>query len=168
MRQVQLACWLSSIVWGLGCGSVEGPELCAFRAADFDDPTSVTLDQCREKPLRVNDGDVVYVMHTLPDRVDIDDKLTVTIATPSETKTFEREHADHKVLFAFTAPKGAACSLEIIASIANEQDRVVSSPIDEKACLGAGAGGASGAGSDSDSSGGGASGSTEPGAGGGG
>jgi hypothetical protein len=142
MRKLHWLISLAVVTRGLGCGSVERPQLCAFRAADFADPTSVTLDDCRAAPLQVNDGDVVYALHTLPDEVNIDDKLTVTVATPLEHQSFEHEHADHKVLFAFAAPKGAGCSLEITATIANEQARVVSIPVDTTACLGAGEGGA--------------------------
>jgi hypothetical protein len=133
------------LVSGIGCGEVERPELCAFRAADFADPASVTLDACRGVPLRVHDADIVYVLHTLPDEVDIDDKLTVTISTPFEKQTSEHEHADHKVLFAFAAPEGAACSLEITATIANEQARLISLPVDDASCAGSAGAGAGGA-----------------------
>jgi hypothetical protein len=118
--------------------------MCVFSATEFPDPQEVKLEDCRDLPLKASEGDVMYVLHELPDGVEVEADLEVTVATPLESKIFTQSHAHRRLLFAFVAPKGASCSLQVTAKILNETQSRVSTPSDPASCHESANGGADG------------------------
>lgn len=135
---------LTGWIWFGACGELHRPELCVFSADQFGDPQAATLEECRDLEFKASDGDVMYVLHELPEGVEVEADLNVTVATPLTTMSFTQTHADRRVIFAFVAPKGASCSLQVTATILNETQRRISIPSNPASCHESGDGGAGG------------------------
>lgn len=134
-----------------GCGSekdrVHRPELCVFRAGAGVDPADAAKTSCPSSDQSFVDGETFYVLHTLPDKADVQDPVSITIETPcpGSAVTTTHLHDDRTVLFAAVAPVGAECSLVVTATILNETARFVSEPTSdncEAKCPSPSAGGA--------------------------
>jgi hypothetical protein len=117
-----------------GCGTekdrVHRPELCVFRAGAGVDPAEAAKTSCPSRKQSFADGETFYVLHTLPDKADVQDPVSISIETPcaGSAVTTTHLHDDRTVLFAAVAPVGAECSLAVTASILNETARFVSEP----------------------------------------
>jgi hypothetical protein len=134
-----------------GCGTekdrVHRPELCVFRVDAGVDPTEAAKTSCPSSKQSFADGETFYVRHTLPDKANIQDPVSITIETPcaGSAVTTMHLHDDRSVLFAAVAPVGAECSLIVSATILNETARFVSEPASdncEAKCPAPGAAGA--------------------------
>lgn len=129
MRASNLTWCLLAVVLACETPEANGPELCAFTAAELSDQRLDELE-CSDNPVAptVKDGEAIFVLHTLHEDVEVDEAVRVKVTTPCTSTSASARHDDGKVLLAFVAPPGAECSLGIQADILNAHDRIASQP----------------------------------------
>lgn len=130
------ATWMAMLPLILvGCGGeerVERPRLCLLAALPSDVPQAI--DKCRENPQKTvtaeqfEDGQTLYVLHTLSEKASVDAPVSVTVesACPGSARESERFHQNNSLLFPVIAPPGASCSLSVTATILNETAHIIS------------------------------------------
>lgn len=109
----------------LACGSVEKPSLCVFNAENAE-PSTLSAKDCQARSFTA--GEAIYIVHELHPSAQVDDEVTITVASACEGSAAKSQHAfeGNKVLFSTVAPPGSECGLEVTASLLNETNRYVS------------------------------------------
>lgn len=142
MRKIAWISWACGLL-AAGCDPAEEPTLCVFGTAELagktgpTDPTLCGEDKpaSAEGAARACEGftigadRVIFVRHTLPAGIEVDDKLAVHLQTPcaplneAADVTLEIEHAGGVALLSLVAPPGAECALSVTATIAGNETR---------------------------------------------
>ena len=113
-----------------GCNddSIEHPTLCVFVPDKGASPEAEA--NCPASPRTFAKDQAFYIKHSLPDRADIKDPVSITVETacPNSAVTTKHFHDEHVALIPAVAPAGAECSLIVTATILNETARYISLP----------------------------------------
>lgn len=108
--------------------AIDRPELCVFVPGGKLSPEAEA--NCPASPRTFAKDQAFYIKHSLPERADIKDPVSITVETacPNSAFTTKHFHADHVALIPALAPAGAECSLIVTATILNETRRYISLP----------------------------------------
>jgi len=123
----------------LACNSdPEAPTLCMFHQGAIAIPTQANasrqdwknvIAECEKlTEITFQPDEAVFIVHQLPEDVDVDVPLKLQIATPCTSWSTERRHSDGTVTLATRAPRGSDCFLTVTGEIANARSTVISSP----------------------------------------
>ena len=125
------------------CAEPDVPDLCLFRSDSQNGAASAEKDcaAIANESLKIASGQPYYIRHELPEGIEPPESLEVHIATPCGESSFQASHAKldeetkgkYIVLVSKIAPRGAACSLIVTATIANSELRESAHP-DAEAC----------------------------------
>jgi hypothetical protein len=124
MKRALFAIALSLFV---SCQQAEHPTLCVLDARAYDASAQV----CSQPLTRAEEGLTIYVLHTLPSKVDPPGPVRLRVESACDSEEREVAYAplpgndQHVAVASFKTPKGAGCGLIVTATVADQTQRQV-------------------------------------------
>lgn len=113
-------------------GDIHEPTFCVYRGTEVQ-ASALASDPC-PSPSQPAAGEALIFVHDLPDDVEVDDQLELTLSTPCTTITTRHDHPEQRSMITSLAPPGAECLLTVSATILNASNTLSIGPSGNAAC----------------------------------